>query len=165
MRNPIVLYSTNTKLAYSISQRYYNQKHYVWCIPNEIVFHGSAPSTLPPTSHPIKIFWSLVDSVSGNDKHCPKIEQNRIGLLGGAEKKLENGEISEEDYTEIVDIITQAGLGEFYPLFYVIPYDAVKDRIVRPTTSSKASVLSPEIQIYDLRSDEFDPLELTVARS
>jgi hypothetical protein len=32
-RPPLVLYSTNTSLAYNLNQPYYGEKHWVWCSP------------------------------------------------------------------------------------------------------------------------------------
>lgn len=30
---PLVLYSTNTWLAYTVAERFYGGEHYVWCTP------------------------------------------------------------------------------------------------------------------------------------
>ncbi len=33
MSAPLILYSTNTWLAYKIAERFYGDMHYVWCAP------------------------------------------------------------------------------------------------------------------------------------
>jgi len=162
MREPIVLYSTNTLLAYRIAERFYNQTHYVWCVPNDTRSHPSTHEPVPPTSNPIKIYKSLLQSIAGNDRHCPKIAQNRLGLLHGAEQRFANKEINEHQLEEIISAINDAPLGEFHPVFYVIPYQMVRDRVIHPHVNERASVLSPEVRIDDLRSNEFDILELEI---
>ena len=91
---PLVLYSTNTRLAHMIAKSYYADLHYVWCSP----FAGSFNAfdrIEPPSSSPLKIYRSLHDDVSGADLHSDKIRQNRNGLIRGASTKRQAGVIDE----------------------------------------------------------------------
>ncbi len=33
MGEKLILYSTNTWIAYKIAQKYYKDEHYIWCTP------------------------------------------------------------------------------------------------------------------------------------
>jgi hypothetical protein len=60
MRRPLILYSTNTWLAFNIAERYYRGRHYIWCTP---FFNGRSDKGeaefVPPTSCPWEIYRSL----------------------------------------------------------------------------------------------------------
>jgi|SRR6185436_1167049 len=84
MPDPLLLYSTNTLLAYHINQTYYGELHYVWCS----AFFGAAniPSPYrpnPPSSSPQEIYETLLKAIESNDKHSNKIRRNRAGLRHG----------------------------------------------------------------------------------
>ena len=155
---PIILYSANTLLAYSLSEQFYGGTHYVWCVPNRERMHERVRGPMPPTSDPFRIYASLMHALKENDRHCPQIRQNRAGLLRGAEQKFQEGLISKDIFHYIYSIIDEASLNDFSPILYVIPYHKVKDRIVLPKPSEKAGSLSVEYRIHDLKSDEFDAI-------
>ena len=58
--DPILLYSTNTWLAYLIAELFYNGEHFVWCTPH---FDSSSVPLLnysvPPSASPIEIYRGL----------------------------------------------------------------------------------------------------------
>lgn len=83
MREPLLLYSTSTWLAYAIAERYYGGVHYAWCSP---VYDGTTAEShinIPPTSSPAEIYRLLLHEVSRGERHGKAIENNREGL-GGA---------------------------------------------------------------------------------
>src|SRR5438034_601490 len=66
MRKPLILYSTNTLLAYRVAELYYGRVHYVWCAtyfnPDSLPAYDA---THPPTSTPSAIYHSLSAEVAG----------------------------------------------------------------------------------------------------
>ena len=83
---PLLLYSTNTWLAYMIAQRFYKQVHYVWCTPHfDSLSVASHDATVPPTSTPREIYRNLFNEVKSGDRHSLKINENKTGICRGAE--------------------------------------------------------------------------------
>ncbi len=121
MRAPLVLYSTNTWLAYQIAERYYRGEHYVWCTP---FFNGRSDKGdagfVPPASCPSEIYRCLHAESRAGDRHSTKIQQNREGIVRGAEEKRDAGAISEDEKTEIESIVEMAAIRDFEPLLYVV---------------------------------------------
>src|SRR5262245_61339202 len=115
----LVLYSTNTWLAWAISKRYYGDRHWIWCSP---FFrpNGTAPTTFPPSAIPGAIYDRLYEDVASGDEHSSWIAQNRVGLLKGSECKHREGVITEQQKLEIGSIVKSARIEEFKPLLYVI---------------------------------------------
>jgi hypothetical protein len=155
--DPIVLYSTVTKLAFNIARRYYNDVHYVWCSP---VFDGSQVSdlelTVPPTSSPYEIYAALKQEVARGERHSQKIQENRAGILRGATAKRQKGIISEEQEQEIVAIVEEAEGIHYQPLILVIPFAGVKSLMTPVPIRQRASVLSMESTILELPRSQFD---------
>lgn len=86
MISPKVFYSTNTWLAYAISERYYQNIHYVWyspCFDPRSRFSYNIMN--PPSSSPCEIFKNLTEDVNRRDRHSAKIDANRIGIMNGAD--------------------------------------------------------------------------------
>ena len=159
MREPLVLYSTNTLLAYRINQQYYAGLHYVWCSP---FFSGSADSidvAMPPSSTPCDICFQYLNDIQRQDQHSKIIEQNQAGLQRGIKAKRAEGTISSEQYEEIRNVIMRSSMDAFRPLVYVIPFKAVR-KLVRPAhPHEKANPFSPEYVIERLPRSRFDVLD------
>jgi hypothetical protein len=155
-----ILYSTNTWLAYMIAQRYYKSEHYVWCTPFfDPRRSGGRDAAVPPTSSPFEVYCSLAEEVARRDRHSRKIEENRVGILRGANAKKQAGVIDEVQEKDIVSIVDQAEIPDFRPLMYVIPYSVVVDRMREPPLEDKAHPLSAEYVIDQLPRDLFDVIE------
>jgi hypothetical protein len=157
---PLVLYSTNTRLAYVIAQRFYRSVHYVWCVPNAVHPHGAAGRPNPPSSDPLKIYRVLWDAVRSGDRHCAEIKQKKLGLLRGAEAKKKEGVIDEATFRTIVEMVEGADLDSFQPLLYVIPAKQVADQTRSVPPRDRAAVLSEELLIAELEASNFDVLVL-----
>src|SRR5215510_6977031 len=121
--NHLLLYSTNTRLAYTISKEYYDDSHFVWCSP---YFSARSVSgydyTNPPSSSPGEIYNRLFAEVVAGDKHSAKIEANRAGIIKGAEKKCAEGRITKKQEQVIRKIVEDAETLSFLPLLYIIPF-------------------------------------------
>ncbi len=84
---PALLYSTNTWLAYTISQTYYHAEHYVWCSPHpNSRWLPAGLASLPPSSSPGDLYLSLHADITGGDRHSAKIAQNKRGLTSGGDQ-------------------------------------------------------------------------------
>lgn len=161
MSNPVLLYSANTWLAYFISQTYYDEKHYVWCnrYPNSC-WLPSGIDPLPPSSSPGDIYLALHEDVRARDRHSAKIEQNKNGIRTGADAKLAQGVVTEDQVAEINKIVGKADLIDFRPLLYVIPYETVASRIEFVDIDHRANLYHQEYLIADLTRAEFEVIEL-----
>ena len=103
-----VLYSTGTRLAYTIANRYYGGKHFVWCTTK---FHSR---TQPPTSDPQSIARTYFEHAIKGDQHSHAITDNIAGILCGAEAKLKEGVISSREYEIIHQMVNLAEYKVFY---------------------------------------------------
>ena len=157
---PILLYSTNSHIAYEIAERFYGGRHFVWCVPNCEASHAAVAAANPESSDPFRIYRQLAEAVRKNDQHCTKFDQNRIGMLRGAEEHLKRGSIGQEGFNTIVEMIEHAKIADFAPLLYIIPYGPVEDRVAPTPPGERANVLSREFKIPDLASAEFDAVSL-----
>ncbi len=161
MAKPLLLYSVNTKLAYSIAELYYGGMHYAWCSPyfDARDRPGYNPSA-PPSSNPCEILQGLREEVRRGDRHSKKIEQNRVGIIGGAARHVDAGTISEDQREEIEDVVKSAELADFRPLLYIIPYNTAIARIARRAgVAERAHPLAEEYIIAALPRRRFDVLD------
>jgi hypothetical protein len=160
MAKPLILYSTNSWLAYMIAEKFYGSEHFVWCTP---VFDARSLSaytaSVPPTSCPAEIYRNLYEEVRRKDRHSVKIQENKAGIVRGAGMKNAAGDISAEALKEIGAIVEQAELADFKPLLYVIPFDPVAKLVKEVPVAKKAHPLSEEYTIERLPRLGFDILE------
>ena len=166
MREPVVLYSIQTYLAYHINKEYYSDIHYVWCAPcfDSRVLARTEPQ-LPITSNPRDIFNSFVCDVYAKDHHYLRqsIDTNIAGLIAGAEAKYSTGVITDATKKKIVGLIRfindKRDFHYFRPLIYVIPYQKIQSRVSLVDYDKIALPLSPEYLIVDLSTTEFDIID------
>ena len=153
-KNNCFLYSVNSYLAYYINEKYYKGIHYVWCAP---LFNNE---NNPPSSNPKKIYASLQEDVKGNDKHSAKIQQNKVGLLKGAESMFDTGKITKEEKEDILFIVHEADISDFTPLLYIIDKKLTADKIIKVPLKERANTHSDEFLIKNLHTDEFDVIHI-----
>lgn len=160
MKNTLILYSVNTKLACLINQNYYDDKHYVWCSPyfdcrKLDVFKRNNP----PSSNPYDIYMSYLNDVKRCDAHSKIVQGNREGIIKGAKMKYEKGLISSEKKNEIVDLVAGAPINYFSPLLYVIPFYHVSAITREVSIKLRANSFSKEYIIEELPGHYFDIIE------
>lgn len=151
----ILFYSTNSWLAYTLSNRFYGGMHWVWCGPE---FSPTTDSATPPSSSPIEIYRRLQADVSQGDRHSRAVRNNRIGLLRGAAQKRKSGQIDERMEQEIGSVVRGAGIRDFRPLLYVIPGALAVGSLIEVPVNMRAAPLSEEYILPDLRRDAFHVL-------
>jgi hypothetical protein len=164
MSEPLVFYSTNTLLAYHISEKYYGAKHFVWCTPHFDSWSGSGEFTVPDSSSPKQIFIDLYRAVSNMDRHSTKIKENRLGLKRGVAAKKQAGIIDDAQAKEILGLIKNAESGLFRPYLYIIPYSLIKDQIIEVPVQLRANPAAEEYKILELPRSCFDRIEYAFGR-
>lgn len=158
----LLLYSTQTWLAYAIAAKYYGDEHYVWCTP---YFNGTTKQTLapganPPSSTPDNIAKSLREDIALGDLHSAKIDANRTGLRRGAQVMLQAGVITFQQSVDIGTVIDASRLADFRPLVFVIPVTGVDGLVEDVPVQDKAHPLSEEYIIRNLPRQAFDVIEI-----
>lgn len=103
LHKPLLLYSTNTWLAWAIASQYYKAIHWVWCSPF-FRADGAVAVALPPSAIPGAIYDRLYEDVTRGDRHSAWIAKNRVGLIKGAECKEKAGVISSAQKLDILTI-------------------------------------------------------------
>jgi hypothetical protein len=156
-QEPLILYSTNSELAYKIAEKYYDGKHYVWCTP---CFSSSDRCFVPPSSEPLRVAARLYEDIKGRDRHSAKIESLRINIKRGATAKWEAGVITAEQLREISGLVDAAELVDFMPLLFVIPYKLVSEIARAVGGENKANFFSVEYLIESLPKDSFEALKI-----
>lgn len=156
----LIYYSTNTFIAFNISQRYYQGLHFVWCTPYFEMWDQTQDYTVPATSSPKEIYQSLKREVDGSDRHGTQIDANKVGLKNGASFKRSVDVITEQQKNDIFSIVDTAERSLFRPLLYVIPFDRVAHLIKEVPVNERANPLSIEFRIELLPRDSFDVIEL-----
>lgn len=157
--DPLVLYSTNTLLAYRIGQKFYQELHYVWCNPFFRPPQSSLDVEMPPSSTPFDIYQTLRTDVGRRDRHSAKVGSSREGLRRGAKSRHEQGLISAETRSIIEGIIESAALDDFMPLLYVIPFHSVRENARHVEPSRAAHPFSQEYLIENLPRTRFDVVQ------
>lgn len=162
MPDPLLLFSVNTLLAYMISECFYGQRHYVWCSPcfDSRSRFNTVDCTNPPTSNPAEIYHNLYEETRRGDRHSAKIDENRSGILRGADCNKSVGIITGEQEQRILSIVNSAGVQDFKPLLYIIPFHRVADLLKDVPVTDLAHPLSFEYKIERLPRDNFDVVEL-----
>ncbi|MFD1136646.1 metallophosphoesterase family protein [Paenibacillus urinalis] len=148
----VCLYSTNTKLSYMISKKYYNDTHYIWCSPE-----FDAKNNLQ-SANPKEIFNKLKVDIT-KEQYSVNIERVKAGLLRGVEYNKAKGIISEEQEKDIISIIQAAPPKLFSPVLYIIPTERVKELVKYVPIDSRMSPLSEEFVIEELPGQFFDHIE------
>lgn len=156
---PLVLYSTNTWLAYSIAERYYRGEHYVWCTPYFSPRSLPPYGNMPPTSCPSEIYQMLDREVRAGDRHSSKIGENRTAIMKAAALNGAAGIIGEQDVEDITAIVNRAETRDFHPLVYVIPFDLAEGVLPNVPVSDRAHPLAAEYVLKGLRRECFDVID------
>ena len=138
-----------TILFFFLLAHYFHIK-YVWCT----TFFNDKKQ--PVTSNPQSICKRFLEQVISGDRHAKEIDDNKAGILRGAQAKLDAGVIDNAQYDEICKLVNLANYEDFFPVLYII--DAKKvgiKRCVDVDTKDRASDTSVEYRIFDLSEGEF----------
>lgn len=159
MDEPLILYSTNTWLAYAVAERFYGGVHYAWCSP---VYDGTAAArhvNIPPSSSPAELYRALLEDSRRGERHSELFGRNVKGVIAGADEKLTQGAITREQHVEIEAMAATADTREFRPVLYVIPYERVRTRVHEVSVALRAHPFSVEFRVPELPRNCFDVIE------
>lgn len=152
-KNPF-LFSIGTLFSYRIDRRYYGNVHYVWCTTR---FNDKKQ---PITSRPQSICKRFLEQVVSGDRHTKEIEDNKAGILRGAQAKLEAGVIDNDQYNEICQLVNLARYEDFFPVLYIIDGKKVGSaRCKEVDKKDRASDTSIEYKIFDLIEGEYELID------
>ena len=143
------LYSTMTELAYKVAKEFYNGTQYAWCATE---FNAV---TQPATSDPAELCNASLKQISRQDRHATQIDRNKVGILRGAEKKLRDGVVNEEQYKYIQQLIEVSEYKDYMPIIIVVISSKVKIKCKEVPIENRASDSSIEYIIDDLQEGEF----------
>ncbi|HEX6746454.1 MAG TPA: hypothetical protein VF092_04000 [Longimicrobium sp.] len=160
MPRPLLLYSTNTLLAYSIAERFYAGVHYAWCSPLYDGVKAAAHINIPPSASPAEIYRIYAEDARRGELHSALFERNRDGIKTGAKMKRVAGLITEAEQIEFGEMVARATPYDLRPVLYIIPYDRVAERVITVPVRDRAHPLSVEFRIEELPRDCFDMIEL-----
>jgi hypothetical protein len=160
MDQPLILYSANTLLAYSIAERFYRGVHYAWCSPLYDGTRAAAHITIPPSSSPAEIYSAYAQDARRGERHSEAINRNRDGILRGADAKLAVGIVSPAQRAEIQRITELGTPLDYRPVLYIIPFDRVAELAVEVPVHERAHPLSVEYRVEALPSGCFHMIEL-----
>ncbi len=149
------LYSVNSYLSYKICEHFYGNIYYIWASPNY-----NSKGINPPSSDPFEICSTYVKDIEGTDDHSSQIAANKTGLLKGANAKLSEGIINDNQYGQIISIIEKATFSHFRPLIYIMSYSEVKDLTAAASIELKAGFFSQEYLLTKLPRDKFDVITI-----
>ncbi len=155
-----MLYSTITKVALFVNQRYYGDRHYLWCTPNFRSNSDAVDFTVPPTSSPFDIYATLEKEVRGMDSHSEKIKLNRTGIVHGAQIMRQRMIISVAQKNQIEIIARDAPIAAFKPFLCVISSHDARSYCTEVDISRTANMFSQEYIAVDLPRLAFDVISL-----
>ena len=159
MRDTLNYYSTNSKLAYRINEKFYQGFHFVYCTPY-FEYDPDPLISTPPSSSPKIIYQNLFREshiVDKGGRH--QITANKVGLKYGVEKRREVNIIDEDEAKDVIDIIDASEAIDFEPLLYIISHEKVKNKIMQVKTSDKANPFFEEYIIDKLTVSDFEIIE------
>jgi hypothetical protein len=157
-----LLYSTNVYLKLLIQEKYFDNKHYIWCsehFDSKATPKYSASSHVPPSSNPAAIYKELLRDVNGKDKHSSKINAQKTSFIARATQSFTDNLITKSDMEEIIYIVDTSPFDYWRPLLYVIPAKPVVGRLNLVPIQNRAG-FGDEFIIAKLDRNEFDILEL-----
>jgi len=154
----LLLYSTNTLMAYGISEQHYGGSHWVWCSPF-FKPDATAAAAMPETAVLALIYSGFRRAVYGGDLHSAWIERNKAGLTKGVEAKRAAGAIDDRKVASLIAAIDAAPIINFRPLLFIIPYAKVKKQLEEVPPHERANPISIEYRILSLSRKHFDVLE------
>jgi len=158
-----VFYSTNPWFATEIASRYRGGLHFSWiceCFDSSRAASGSAAALIAPSSNPKRIYETLYEDCKNEDRHSALIAGYKKTFRRLAKIWAGDRSISGEHYEEIVATVNSPSWRIWRPVLYVIPRSLIEPSRIQSVRFPNRAAYGPELQIADLRADEFDVIEL-----
>jgi hypothetical protein len=159
----LVLYSTNPWLATDVAARYRGGIHFAWVceyFDSSRAPAGSAAALIAQSSNPKRIYETLHGDCRTEDGHSSLIKGYKKTFRSLARSWNAEGKISDEQTDEIIAIVNSNSWRIWRPVLYVIPAVGIDPARIKQVPRPGRAGHGPEMQIEDLRPEEFDIIEL-----
>lgn len=163
MAGPI-LYSTNPWFSHHVADKYFDGVHFAWCseyYDPATAPPGSADASIDRTSSPKAIYEALHRDCENESGHSELIKRYKKIFRRLANDWFSGGVINDTAHAEILTMANTPSWKIWRPVLYVIPKAKIvtESRLISVPRKLRASI-GPELQIRDLKSDEFDLLRV-----
>jgi hypothetical protein len=154
---PLILYSTQSWIAFALNEEFYGHYHYVWCSPF-LNPEKDATTThfFADTSVPGKIYKFLNEEAHRKTASSQWIKRNKVGLLNGVKRKRAEKVIDAKTSKALIQYVMDAAPLDFRPVLYIIPSVMVKKIVEVIAPGKGAHPLSVEYRIHRLPRKLFD---------
>jgi hypothetical protein len=116
-------------------------------------------------SNPRKIYEDLWYEYKNQEEHSRVIKDLKKTFRRLAKNWLAEGEITDEQYAEIIASIHAPSWRIWKPVLYVIPRASMDPRRIIEVKRPDRAGYGPEFQIVDLKRHEFDIIDLSNVRT
>jgi hypothetical protein len=159
-----ILYSANPWFATDIATKYRNGNFFAWVCEYFDADHapaGSAGSRIAPSSNPRRIYANLLQECNAEEGNSAIIKGHKKTFRRLAKHWLSAGEISQDQFDEIIASVNATSWKIWRPVLYVIPRASIEPKRIQSVARSDRGAYGPEFQIVDLREHEFDIVDLS----
>jgi hypothetical protein len=158
-------YSANPWFATEIANKYRGGTFFAWVSEyfdtEREAPAGSSGHLIAPSSNPRKIYEDLLHEWRAQEEHCRVIRDHRKTFRRLAKQWLADGSLTQLQHDEIVASVNAPSWRIWKPVLYVIPRANIDaTRVIEVQRKDRAGY-GPEKQITDLRSHEFDIIDLS----
>lgn len=158
-----ILYSTNPWFATEVAVKYRGGAHFAWIceyFDSSRAPAGSAAALIAPSSNPKQIYERLHEDCKREDGHSALINGYKRKFRRLARMWNGEGSISDDQGEEIIATAGSRSWKIWRPVLYVIPKDRIEPHRIQSVKLPDRAAYGPELQIADLRPNEFDIIEL-----
>jgi hypothetical protein len=162
-----VLYSANPWFATDVARKYRGGNFFAWVCEYFDIDHapaGSAGALIAPSSNPRKIYEDLLHDCDAEEQHSRIIKSHRKTFSRLAKEWLAAKEINQDQFDEIIASVRTPSWRIWRPVLYGIPRAAIDPARIKEVRRKERAAFGPEYQILDLRSEEFDIVDLSGLR-
>jgi hypothetical protein len=155
-----ILYSTNPWFATEVAEKYRGGIYFAWVceyFDTNTAPSSSAAARIAPSSNPRRISQLLAEECEGEEGHSPTIQGHKKTFGRLAKEWLAKNEVTKDQYDEIIASVRAKSWKIWKPVLYVIPRQPIElaGRLLSVPRDARGAY-GPELQILDLRRDEFD---------
>jgi hypothetical protein len=159
-----ILYSANPWFSTEIARRYRGGNFFAWVsdyFDTELAPAGSAGAFIAPSSNPRRIYEEMLVEYNAEEEHSRTRGAHRKTFSRLARRWLGNKELTEDQYGEIIASVRAPSWRIWKPVLYVVPRTNIDATRIKEVRRNDRAGYGPEYQIFDLRENEFDIVDLS----
>jgi hypothetical protein len=163
MAGPI-LYSANPWYSAEIARKFRNGNHFARVcefFDSTDATAGSAGELIAPSSNPRKIYDDLLQEYRAQEEHSRIRKEHRRKFERLGKQWYSAGELTKDQLDELLASVRAPSWKIWKPVLYVIPRQGIAAGRIKEVPRRDRAGYGPEFQIVDLRSDEFDIVDLS----